>query len=437
MPKFHTSLSALAAWSAATVLLAVSAYGNLRFGLSLAQSPSDKLAYASASVGIDVFKATLPLFAFSLWSFGHRFFAMVGILLWFGCFAWSFSAAVGFSLATRAEATAERVIEKADQTGWTTTIKRAQSQVAALGDARPTGVIEADLTAARVPEQIWTRTRRCTDATILESQTACAAVVHLRRELAVARESERLEQTMAEGRAAASRFSGIDPQVVALARLTGVDDAGVRTMFALLLAGILEAASSVGFTILALATKYRPANIRSRDRADLAEPQRWSKGHSRREAPQKDAMSVQFLTVIEGAKNANLQRDVALFLGDRTSSVEGGVIGSTVLFEAFRTYCRTRGLTERSQQALGKELTRLGMPKARCTRSGRVEYTGLVLKDQQRPSIGSGQPTSSGNPSPLKVQPTAAQVKNRRNGAACRKVLEGLLVLPSNSPSPA
>jgi len=49
-----------------------------------------------------------------------------------------------------------------------------------------------------------------------------------------------------------------DPQANALAKLTGVDEATIRTYVALLLAALIEAGSALGFTLVSVATAHNP-----------------------------------------------------------------------------------------------------------------------------------------------------------------------------------
>ena len=185
----------------AAVLSVVSLIANLRYGLSLARHPLDQATYAGASVAIDLLKALLPVVALRLWGSRHRLVAIASAILWLGCLSWSLSNAIGFSLATRAEVNAERGTEKVAYAGWVTTVDRAERQLSALGNARPAAVVKADLAAANVSASVWARTKECTAITLPESYAACAAVVSLRRELAVAEVAERLEQSLAAGHA--------------------------------------------------------------------------------------------------------------------------------------------------------------------------------------------------------------------------------------------
>jgi hypothetical protein len=117
-----------------------------------------------------------------------------------------------------------------------------------------------------VPLHIWRRSRQCSDLTLEDNRSACAAVLGLRKELAAAEAAERLEAQLVVGRAelATAPMAGpvADPQAGALARLVGLDEVAVRTGIALLLAGLIEAGSALGFTLVSVATGRNPPPTR-------------------------------------------------------------------------------------------------------------------------------------------------------------------------------
>jgi hypothetical protein len=84
----------------------------------------------------------------------------------------------------------------------------------------------------------------------------------LRRELAAAEAAERLESQVVAGRTqlATVAVTGTlaDPQAGALAQLTGLDEATIRAGVALLLAGLIEAGSALGFTLVSASTTLNP-----------------------------------------------------------------------------------------------------------------------------------------------------------------------------------
>jgi hypothetical protein len=120
----------------------------------------------------------------------------------------------------------------------------------------------AELASMAVAPRIWRRSRNCADLVLEESRVACAPVVGLRKELAAAEAAERLETQLVAGRAqlatVAVAGSIADPQASALAKLTGADEATIRTFVALLLAALIEAGSALGFTLVSVATARSP-----------------------------------------------------------------------------------------------------------------------------------------------------------------------------------
>ena len=439
----NPSWPTIAGYFGAGILCLVSLVANLRYGLSLARDPLDKSAYAGASIAVDILKAALPLLALTLWRRRHHVMAMASAVLWLGCLSWSLSSAVGFSLATRAEANAERATEKTLHAGWATTISRAEGQLSALGAPRAAAVVKAELASPGVPAPIWARTKGCTDTTLLESQTACAAVVSLRRELAVAEVAERLEKTLATGHAHLATTAGappeVDPQAAALARLTGVDDSSVRTGLALLLAGIVEVGSALGFSIVALATRDRTPSPTGQvpvlSHKSLARDSGSSTTGGKAAKPCDQVVGrVPTRSRPNDRKprqpnDRGLHESVRDFLRARTIKAEGSVVGSTTLHEAFGEYCRARGLGERSHQALGRELKRLGYMKERSSRSGRVRYLGIQLVDQVKPSTNVRPSLAAAGMAAPKVQPGPAP--HLVNG------FSGLKVRSEGSDSPA
>ena len=61
-----------AGFLAAGLFLLVSMAANLKFGLSLAATPFDRIIYGALSLGADLMKAPLPLVVLILWRNGNR-----------------------------------------------------------------------------------------------------------------------------------------------------------------------------------------------------------------------------------------------------------------------------------------------------------------------------------------------------------------------------
>ena len=361
---------ALAGYTAAAALFGASVVANLRYGLSLAHDPLDKAAYGAVGCAIDVLKASLLIFGAMLWHRRHRIIASASVVLWLGCVAWSLSSAIGFAVTTRVEANAGRAQKRADKAGWSTVVVRAESQLTTLNRTRPAAVVQADLSAVTLPPLIWRRTRECNEVATPDRQQACARVISLRRELIAAQVAERLERTLTEARNASSDHSGVDPQAAALSRMTGIAERDVRTGLALLLAGLIEMTSAMGFAIVGLAIAPKPRL--SHQHPSLKEAAAEDTRHEPADLPNLQAVQnvipeqsgpvsrATILNVPRTAKTSGLSVDVEAFLQARMLGAEEGKVGSTILHDAFKDYCRSHGLPGRSQQALGKELTRVG-----------------------------------------------------------------------------
>ena len=249
-------------YAAAAAFCAVSLSANLQYALSLGHTLIDKATYTAASMAADVFKMAAPLLVLSLRRRRLHTLVIAGFVLWLGCVAWSMTSAVGFVLSSRGEAVAVHAAKTATRHGWEAKVERDETQLATLGRHRPSDVIKAELFSAAVPLHIWRRSRQCQDVSLQESRSACAPVLGLRKELVAAEAAERLEAQLVAGRAELATTSVVgsvaDPQASGLARLAGLDEATVRTGIALLLAGLIEAGSALGFTLVSVATGRNP-----------------------------------------------------------------------------------------------------------------------------------------------------------------------------------
>ena len=286
-------------YAAAAAFCAVSLSANLQYGLFLGHTLIDKATYTAASMAADVFKMAAPLLVLSLRRQRLHTLVIAGLVLWLGCVAWSMTSAVGFVLSTRGEAVAVHAAKTATRHGWEAKVERDETQLATLGRHRPSDVIKAELFSAAVPLHIWRRSRQCQDVSMEESRSVCAPVLGLRKELVAAEAAERLEAQLVAGRAELATASVVgsvaDPQASGLARLAGLDEATVRTGIALLLAGLIEAGSALGFTLVSVATRR---NLQP------ATPPHYGPGRSNAARPSKHPQPAAPLTHGPGPSNA-------------------------------------------------------------------------------------------------------------------------------------
>jgi hypothetical protein len=409
-------------YAAVTAFCAVSFGANLQYGLSLGKTPIDKTTYAAASVAADVFKMAAPLLVLSVRGQRRYILATAGLLLWLGCVAWSMTSALGFVLSTRGEVIAEHAAKTTTRHGWEAKVERDETQLATLGRHRPTGVIKAELASAGVPLHIWKRSRQCSDLTLEESRLACVAVLGLRKELAAAEAAERLEAQLVAGRAELSTApvagSVADPQAGALARLLGLDEGAVRTGIALLLAGLIEAGSALGFTLVSVAngrnpqsttpSHHSPGSSNAAGPSGRAKP--FSNGYSRRErgtqtrhrgahaaqqararpcdvscrgAASADAHPQQApRSVATAPTNMEWRKVVENWAQSRVNADVGGNIPAREAYADFYHWVRSAGLEPCTETRFGRLLSALVVQLGgrKMKKRDRAYYQGLMFK---------------------------------------------------------
>jgi hypothetical protein len=408
-------------YAAVTAFCAVSLGANLQYGLSLGKTPIDKTTYAAASVAADVFKMAAPLLVLSLRGQRQYTLATAGLLLWLGCVAWSMTSAVGFVLSTRGEVIAEHTAKTATRHGWEAKVERDETQLATLGRHRPSAVIKAQLAEAAVPLHIWRRSHQCSDLTIEESRSACAPVLGLRKELAAAEAAERLEAQVTAGRAelATTPVTGsvADPQAGALARLVGLDEAAVRTGIALLLAGLIEAGSALGFTLVSVATGRNPKPTTPHDLPPASNATRpsgaarpVSNGYSRRQrgmqtrhrgapvahqararrcdgscrgAESADAHPQQAPRSVAAAPtNTEWRKVVERWVQSRIKAGAGGRIPARDAYANFCLWARSAGIEPCTETRFGRLLSALAVQLGgrKMKKRDRAYYQGLTFR---------------------------------------------------------
>lgn len=231
----------------------VSIAANLRFGISLASTPFDRTVYGTLSVGADLMKIVLPLAVMLLWWKRERILAIAGAVFWIGAVAFSLSAAIGFAASTRGHTVASNENQIESRKAWEAKIIRIEKSLDLLGTPRPANVIEAEIDGLlRTPGA-----EGCKAINGPVTRKICPEVDRLRRELAISKETARLEADLEADRQAFSAVpetvSVADPQSAALKQLTGVEEDDVRSAIAILIAFLVEFGSSLGFTLIILA----------------------------------------------------------------------------------------------------------------------------------------------------------------------------------------
>jgi hypothetical protein len=263
---------------ATAAMVAVSMRLNYIFGASLGQTPERAQAFGLVSVIADCWKATGPIFIYSLVR-AHRWpTAAAAGVLWFACFAYAVSSALGLAAQDRTTMTSGRETVRAGYEDVVSELREQEGKSKALPAHRSVGELEAAIAALLAqPVMSGGRAHRTVDAisaacTKASDRTVatCAAIATLRQELAVAIEADRLDQRIAglKERAARLRKGGgtlsADPQAEILSRVTMglLSPKEVGFGLILLLAMVIELVSAFGPVVL---SAYAEATRKTRD----------------------------------------------------------------------------------------------------------------------------------------------------------------------------
>jgi hypothetical protein len=248
-----------AGFLAAGLFVLVSMAANLKFGLSLAATPFDRIIYGALSLGADLMKAPLPLVVLILWRNRNPIFAAIAALFCAGLVCYSLAAAVGFAASTRGETIMANKVVVDSRNAWEARIERTTQQLDQLGTPRRAAVIQAEIDALlRAPGADG-----CTVINGPVTSLVCPKVDALRKELAASQQATELETALVADRgklqAVSVAASIADPQSATLSRLTALGEAQIRDIIAILIALLVEVGSTLGFTLLVLAGRANPA----------------------------------------------------------------------------------------------------------------------------------------------------------------------------------
>ena len=136
----------------ALLLTAASMFMNWSFWTGQGGDASSSQVLGAVSIGIDVFKATLPLVIAWAWSARLRLGCSIGIMFFGGCLAFSLFSAIGFAASTRGAVTGSREAVSLRYHAAERELREIKERVTSLGIIRPRAVIEA----ARTPRcKFW------------------------------------------------------------------------------------------------------------------------------------------------------------------------------------------------------------------------------------------------------------------------------------------
>jgi hypothetical protein len=376
---------------AASVLLAVSAAMNWRFGFSLGKTGLDGQIYGAASAAADCFKALVPFFFFAairnrMWSQ-----AAASAVVWVVVMAYSMTSALGHAALNRLDTSGQRAVQAANYHDLRTDLKRAEDQASWIPQHRPAQTVQAEIDNLK-NQRAWSFSKGCTDVTGPQGREFCKQYHGLSAELASAQQAAALEARITELRVQLSRNEGgtvmseADPQAAVLAKLVaillpGTKVADVQTALTIFVALLLEVGSGFGmyvaFAYWNLGDRRTPAVPEIIPSVAVAAVQPAAALVVEAKKPQAGANDNRSLPV-RTQKLVAPEDDVQRFYKERIETTEGSSITATALYEDYCTWCEEQEKEPLALPTFGREFGELGIQKAKI--AGRVRYMGIALK---------------------------------------------------------
>ena len=355
-----------AAEALSIAILLLSAVLAWRLGFSLGASDVEKHILALVSVALEGWKVLLPFVLHKAWQ-QRRLIALVfGLLLWPLLTTYSFIGGLAFSELNRAtvagsrgaavERTATQKAELADIANRLAGIatKRSSAEILAAIDARKQTPIRIGTETKALIEA----TRSCKDIVSKRGADLCAEIAALTQELAQAHERKRLEGRRDEIRASLAIASGLDwegiadPQVAALAALTGGDATTVRRVINIGFAALLELVGGLGLFFASLLSPTEP--VRQRPTA------------TRESEPNEPS----------GTPETDEQR-LARYLAMRTTTAAGATIVASKLHADYSRWIHEQGSAPVSLTTFGNLVAKQGITKEKV--DGLMHYQNLAF----------------------------------------------------------
>jgi hypothetical protein len=384
---------------AASILLAVSAAMNYRFGFSLGKTALDGQIYGLASAAADCFKALVPFFFFAalrnkMWSQ-----ALAAALVWTVVTGYSLTSALGHAALNRLDTSGKRAVEAATYADLRADSKRAQEQLAWIPQHRPPDTVQSELNALKA-QRAWTNTAGCSDIAGKSNREFCQQFHKLNAELASALEAQKLETRIAEVGARLAQTAGgtalaeADPQASVLAKLSGLKVELVQTALTLFVAILIEIGSGFGMYVAfahwrlhdqpetrapspifeaAAEGMRKPEAQRVLD--PIAEPEHGG------EAGQEEVPPVRRFGANDnkiGGKPLLPDSDVERYYRERVVASGGSSLTSQDLYESYCAWCEERDKEPFAMPTFSREFKSFGIRKERI--GGRTRYFDIALR---------------------------------------------------------
>lgn len=417
---------------AASVLLAVSAAMNWRFGYSLGMTEFDGLIYGAASAAADCLKALIPFFLFAairnrMWSQ-----AAASAVVWVVVTAYSLTSALGHAALNRLDTAGQRAQQTAVYQDMRADIKRMEEQVSWIPQHRPAATVASEMDGLKT-QIYWSRTKGCTNVVGRYNRDFCQKFHALSAEHANAIQADELSKKIMNVKAELAKtgetgtaLTEADPQAAMLAKIGGLIIAGlkvddVQMALTIFIALLLEVGSGFGMYVAFSQWRLhdalhnpRVASAASVGRAAVAVPldvqvQAPAAMPVAAEIPDTPAivaaapaaLPVQAIAaappapavITPPAATANdntdralpIQRmvapesDVERFHREKIEHEDGATITYNDVYAAYCLWCEEKGKEPLAQPTFGREFGELkGIRKEKI--AGRVRYIGIAVQ---------------------------------------------------------
>ena len=404
---------------AAGVLLFVSAAMNWTFGFGLGKTPLESQILGAGSVGADALKALIPFLV--LYAVKHRSWvqAAAGILVWTICTTYSLTSSLGFAAHNRADTVGERTIAATQYGDLRAQLKHVNAKLGWIPQHRSVAEVDADINAILDKRIKKGRDRGKTIGQVTKNFTNTSwysrkygdKVLNLRKELAIAKNAEKLEAekaTLAAKLENTSTKSVItaDPQAAILTELTGLSTEKVRLGLIVLLSLLVEIGSGLGFFVVLGGDRAKA--IRAQQKAEAkaiaraeAQAKAEAKAKAKAEVPATAQVEkvetkpeAEVVTSPAKATTANVANDntpsrrptVPLissnelkdYYVDRIAMQDGTSITASALYEDYCSWAESRNKEPMTLPAFGRQFGEIGIQKAKI--AGRIRYINVKLK---------------------------------------------------------
>ncbi len=350
-------LRTIPATALALAIAGASVVCNYRFGQTLAPGFDGQLYAVLGAVG-DALKALLPILILAAWRAHEPLRVVVGTLLFAALATYSLTSALGLYATSRNATVGNIEIVQVEAERLSGEIQHLQASLSALGMVEPPAAVAARITALK-HDRLFDRSKRCTDATALDSRALCAEIANTMAKLLSSQKgtklSERLAQLKSDRRALDLRkvVTVADPQAAALANLTGWKQESIRGALAVLIAVLIELGSSFGLLLATAGTNRtvtKISTVKTSDRMPLAVTCTAVKTEP--EAPQVEGNEV-----IDWA-NARLRRKI----GNRVQAAD--------LYSDYQAWMADREAECLALPQFARTLTAAGLPRERIGGKG-------------------------------------------------------------------